>query len=84
VNAVPQQILIRAIERPVFDNASLGNFGAWANENANALARYWRDQGVALGITKEDDEEFTFWLRVQHDIEVSAQRRARLPHGASL
>jgi len=68
VNAVAP-IQIRPLERPSFDNERISDFNAWCLDNAARLARYWSDQGQALGLGKDDDTDFDFWLRVQHEIE---------------
>ena len=75
MNAVAP-ITVRPLERPHFDNALLGHFNLWVDINASTLARYWHDQGNALGLGKDEDSDFSFWLRVQHDIELNARKRA--------
>jgi len=80
-----QLVMVRPIERPKFDNENLQDFGHWCLDNAATLARYWTEQGQALGLGKDEDTDFDFWLKVQHDIERDyARARSRLPHGASL
>lgn len=84
MNAV-SLITIQPVERPEFDNTDLGNFPRWMRANTGLLARYWNQLGQALGLTTDDNEDLDFWLRVQHDIEVSYQTKGRkLPHGGSL
>jgi len=84
MNAVAP-ITIRPIERPTFDNVNLQDFGLWCLDNAAALARYWTEQGNALGLEKDEDTDFDFWLKVQHEIECDDFRdAARLPHGVTL
>jgi hypothetical protein len=84
MNAVPL-VIVRPLQRPKFDNESLDDFGHWCLENAATLARYWTDQGNALGLGKDEDTDFDFWLRCQHDLECDHARvKSRLPHGASL
>lgn len=80
MNAV-SPITIRPVLRPQFDDTHLGTLDQWVDDNANMLARYWHEQGNALGLSQDDETDFTFWLRVQYDIERSTRR---LPHGSSL
>jgi hypothetical protein len=80
VNAV-SPITIRPVERPAFDNTHMGDWKRWAQDNTGLLARYWHQQGQALGLGQDDNEDLDFWIRVQHDIELNARTRARLPHG---
>jgi hypothetical protein len=75
MNAIPH-VTIRPVLRPTFDNTCLADYSKWVLANTETLARYWHDQGIALGLTSEDDDEFTFWLRVQHDIEVASRKRS--------
>lgn len=69
MNALPL-VTVAPIERPQFDNRNLGQPKQWALDNSAALARYWHEQGNVLGLASDDDTDFDFWLRVQHDIEV--------------
>jgi len=68
MNAVAP-IKIRPIERPTFDNSRILDRNEWCLDNAATLARYWAEQGQALGLGKDEDTDFDFWLRVQHEIE---------------
>jgi len=77
VNAVAP-IQIRPLERPAFDNSRISDFNAWCLDNAARLARYWSDQGQALGLDKDEDTDFDFWLKVQHEIEMEYHNFARL------
>jgi len=71
VNAIPEvkPIATAVVIRPAFDNTQIASFRRWIEDNTLALARYWHAQGNALGLGKDDDADFDFWLRVQYDIE---------------
>ena len=69
MNAVLKPINVAVVQRPRFDNTQIASYRMWIEDNANTLARYWHEQGNALGLGKDDDTDFDFWLRVQFDIE---------------
>jgi len=71
MNAIPL-VTVAPIRRPTFENRNLGNPQRWALDNARALALYWHEQGNVLGLAMDDDTDFDFWLRVQHDIELKS------------
>lgn len=77
-------ITIRCLQRPDFENTRLDSYDRWVSANSGKLARYWHELGQTLGITKEDESELNFWLKVQWEIEQAAHTRALLPHGDSL
>lgn len=80
MNAVPM-VTVAVLERPTFDNERIASFRQWMDDNSNTLARYWRDQGQALGLTEEDNSDFDFWLITQWDIEklyIKARQEGRL------
>lgn len=83
MNAIPL-VTVAPIKRPPFDNSCIASQRQWIESNAALLARYWSDQGNILGISPTDDGDFDYWLRVQWDIERTAESRRRLPHGSSL
>ncbi len=80
MNAVPM-VTVALLERPTFDNTHIESYQQWIDDNSTTLARYWRDQGQALGMTEEDNSDFDFWLVTQWDIEkmyVKARADGRL------
>jgi hypothetical protein len=71
-----REIAIRCLERPKWDNTNLGKPYFWMLDNLNALARFWKECGHALGLSEEDEEELTIWIRCQHDMELAKHRSA--------
>ena len=77
MNAIPilKPVSVLPLQRPKFDNTHIVSYREWLDDNANTLARYWRECGQILGMTESDNADFDCWLHVQHDIEVTLQRR---------
>jgi hypothetical protein len=76
---VLKPITVKPIARPVFDNAHLGQQRSWTQDNSTALARYFHQLGARAGETSHAD--LMLWIRCQHELEITYQARARLPHG---
>jgi hypothetical protein len=73
---------IRPIERPSFRNEHLHDYILWLEDNALTLQLYWRQLGIGLGLSSDDEEEFGYWLKCEWDIETL--RACRRPVGVSL
>ena len=73
-------IKVKAIARPVFDNTHIGQERSWTNDNSLTLARYFYELGDKK-IVPTPGVELQMWTRVQHELEILYQARARLPHG---
>ncbi len=78
-------ITIAPLERPQFDDSDLGNEGVWIFHNAEALARYWRTLGRAIGLEDQDGvEDLPLWLKEQHTHQMRNAARRQLRHGDNL
>jgi hypothetical protein len=74
-------IKVKPIARPTFDNTHLGQERSWINANSLTLARYFYELGDRK-IVVTPGADLQLWTRVQHELEITYQARARLPHGA--
>jgi hypothetical protein len=75
---VLKPIKVKPISRPAFDNTHLGQQRSWTQDNSTALARYFHQLGARAGETSQAD--LMLWLSCQHELEITYQARARLPH----
>jgi hypothetical protein len=79
--AVLQPVTVKPIQRPAFDNTHLGQPRSWINDNSLTLARYFYELG-GKKIAPTPGADLQLWTKVQHELEIKYQARARLPHGS--